>query len=513
MQELKEFAERTKKVLSAREMEAIELNSEAQGVSGSQLMENAGVAVAKFIDRQFKGGGSILMVCGLGWKGGSGFAAARQLTRGHKVTVGIVGSKKDVRFGPALENLHQIEHSPFGEIVENVQRDSGCLRGRQLVVDALFGIGFSGRMGKDAASLIRRINGSRTKVVSIDVPSGINPATGRGGVVVNADYTITFYKPKSCIVGLKSAGRIVVEDIGIPAEAEIFAGPGDLMLASRPRKLRSSKRDNGSVMIIAGSGEYHGAPVLTSSAVYSTLAALRTGTGYAYLCVPEAIEDAVRNLSPNTIVRRFGSESIADGDFGFAREQMARSDAVVIGMGIGRSEETLGMAARIIDAAVALKKKVVIDADAIRSLKHGRRLGGNVLLTPQDSEFKELSGGMDLREDGLAERFRKAVGVASKLGANVLLKGHETVVTDGEIAKIVQAESSTLATMGTGDVLSGIIGGYAALGATMFEAGVAGAYLQARIGDLLKIEKGNHILAVDVVDKIPQLIKNFDEDA
>lgn len=511
MQELKEFAEHTRKALSAREMEAVELNSAVHGVPGSQLMENAGVAVARFVNRQFKGEKSVLIVCGLGWKGGSGFSAARQLIKDHKVTAGIVGSKKEVQYGPALDCLHLIEHSPFGSVVENVQRDPKCLEGKDLIVDALYGVEFRGRMSKDAASLIGRINASKKHVVSIDIPSGLDANSCGGSDVVNADYTVTFYKPKSCIMDLKSAGKVVVEDIGIPVEAEIFAGPGDLMLASRPRSLRSSKQDNGRVMVIAGSNEYHGAPVLAAAAVYNTLAALRMGTGYAYLYVPETIEDAVRALSPNIIVRRFGKDSIADGDFGIVKEQISKMDAVVIGMGIGRDDETLGMASQMIDCAVSLGKKIVIDADAIYAVKLCGKLGGSALLTPQDNEFKELSGA-DLRKEDIAGRFKRAIALAKKLGANVLLKGHETVVTDGGIVKIIESESSALATMGTGDVLSGIIGGYAAAGATMFEAAVAGAYVNARIGDLLKMEKGNHILAADVVEKIPRLIKDFDED-
>jgi NAD(P)H-hydrate epimerase len=511
MQELKEFAEHTRKVISARELQAIELNSAALGMSGSQLMESAGVAVAKFVNKQFKDADSILMVCGLGWKGGSGFSAARLLIKHHKITVGIVGSKRNVKFGPALDNLHEIEHSPFGDIIENIQREENCLEGKQLIIDAMFGVGFKGKMSADAASLIWKINESKKKVVSIDVPSGLVADTGAGDVVVNADYTVTFHKPKTYLAGLKSAGEVVVEDIGMPIDAEIFAGPGDLMLASRPRKLHSSKHDNGKVMVVAGSSEYHGAPVLASNAVYSTLAALRMGTGYAYLCVPGAIEGEVRALSANIIVKRFGTETIADGDFAAMERDIGRMSTIVIGMGIGRKEGALRMADRIIESAIAQGKKVVVDADAIYALRRGHKLDPNAIVTPQDIEFEELSGS-GIKDATLEERFKKAVAEARKLGCNLIVKGHETVVTDGEVAKIVQAESSTLATMGTGDVLSGIIGGYAGAGATAFEAAVAGAYVNARIGDLLKMEKGNHILASDIVDKIPRLIKDFDQD-
>jgi len=136
-------------------------------------------------------------------------------------------------------------------------------------------------------------------------------------------------------------------------------------------------------------------------------------------------------------------------------------------------------------------------------------INNNAIITPQDREFHELSG-LTLKKRALAERCRNAMAMAKKLNVNILLKGHETLITDGDIAKIVKPGSSALATMGTGDVLSGIIGGYAAIGASAFEAGVAAAYLHARIGDILYIEKGNHILASDLVDKIPTLIKEFD---
>ncbi|VVB76626.1 ADP-dependent (S)-NAD(P)H-hydrate dehydratase [uncultured archaeon] len=510
MQELKEFAEHTKKVLSASDMQAIELNAAALGVSGSQLMENAGMAVAKFIEKQFAKSKNVLVICGLGWKGGSGFAASRHLIKNHHVTIGIVGYEKNVRFGPALEDLKIIRQSPFGDVIENVQAHSNVLNGKDVIVDAVFGVGFHGKMTEGASTLIKKVNDSKTPVVSIDIPSGLDANTCVSHTLIAADYTVTFHKEKSCLDGLASAGKVVVEDIGIPIEAEIFAGPGDLMLARRPRSIYSSKHDNGSVVIIAGSRDYHGAPVLAANAVYNALAALRMGTGYVHLYVPAAIEDAARRLSPNVIVRRFGTDYISDGDFESVKEAVKKADAVIIGMGIGRDESTLDMAARIIDTAVAEGKKIVIDADAIYAVKRAQRLGKDAVLTPQDIEFHELSG-LTLKKNDLAERFINAVSVARKLNASLLLKGHDTIITDGEVAKIVRSDTSALATMGTGDVLSGIIGGYAAIGATVFESATAGAYLHATIGGLLALEKGNHILAVDVVDKIPKIIKDFDE--
>ncbi len=287
------------------------------------------------------------------------------------------------------------------------------------------------------------------------------------------------------------------------------ASPADLKIASKPRSLQGSKKDNGGVMIIAGSREYHGAPVLASNAVYSTLASLRIGTGYGFLYVPKVIEQAARILSPNLIVRRFGSDYISDGDLSQLDEDIDKTDSIVIGMGLGRNKEVLAASAKIIKNAIAMRKKMVVDADALFSIKQVEKLNFNVVLTPQDREFQELSG-IKPKKTPLSERARQAVSLAKRLETNILLKGHETIVTDGKRVKIIRSESSALATMGTGDVLSGIIGGYMATGIDAFEAAVAGAYLHSKIGDKLAKEKGNHILAVDVVDYIPKILKEFD---
>lgn len=510
MQQLKEFARYTRAVLTAAEMQAIELNASALGMPGPKLMENAGIAVADFVKKQFVSAKDIIILCGMGWKGGSGFSAARQLIKSRKVTVGIAGGKGEISFGPALQNLEAIERSKSGDVIYDVQSHSGAIEGKDLIIDAILGTGLKGKADADVASLISAVNDSNAKVVSIDIPSGLDAETGKSGLLVDADFTVTFHKPKSYLLGLKEAGKVVVEDIGIPIEAEIFAGPGDLELASRPRGLYSNKRDNGSVIVIAGSKDYHGSPVLASSAAQSTLASLRVGAGYAYAYVPKAIEQLVRGMSPNLVVRSLGTDYISDGDLKPLLVAMERVDCIVIGMGVGRDEATLKTIAKIIDSAIGMKKKIVIDSDAIYAVKYARGLNTDAILTPQDNEFRELSGSAPSKT-GLAERFKAATSAATKLGATILLKGHDTVITDGRVAKIVRSESAALATMGTGDVLSGIIGGYAAVGATAFESAVAGAYLNARIGDLLYMEKGNHIIASDVVDKIPKLVKDFDE--
>jgi len=291
-----------------------------------------------------------------------------------------------------------------------------------------------------------------------------------------------------------------------------MAGSLDLKSASHPRTLFGSKKENGSVVIIGGSGDYHGAPALASNAAYNTLAALRIGIGYAFLYVPKAILTPVRKLSPSLIAVPFGEDNIGQGNFNAIKKAIQKADAIVIGMGIGRKPSTLKMTSRIISYAIKLNKKIVVDADAIYSIKHMGRMCKNVILTPQDREFYELSGNKPDKRS-LSKRTTAAVSLAKKLDSCILLKGHDTIITDGKTVKVVSSHSSSLATMGTGDVLSGIIGGYMATGTETFKAGVAGAYLHSIIGDLLHKEKGNHILSSDIAELIPSILKKFDKTA
>lgn len=289
----------------------------------------------------------------------------------------------------------------------------------------------------------------------------------------------------------------------------LFAGDGDLKRAVIPRNKKGSKAENGSVAIIGGCSLYHGAPILASLAVQQSLASLRIGTGYVVLHVPYAIVDAARALSPNVIVKPFGKSDIGSGKFDDVRKSVDKADAVVIGSGIGRKPQTLRMSAKIIKYAIDTGKKVVVDADAIYSARILHEMCSNTIVTPQENEFRELFGKFPDKEN-IRRRIEQAKEVALDLNSCVLLKGHYTIVTNGKKTKIVASSSSALATMGTGDVLSGMIGGYAAAGADIFRAGIAAALLHSRIGDALHTKKGNHILASDVVEMIPEMAKPYD---
>jgi len=507
MQNLKVFA--NAKPISADEMHAIELNCSSLGIGAAQLMENAGSAVANFIKENFKKG-NILFFCGTGNNGGDGFVAARMLSRDYNVEIIIVG-KEEIKQGPALSNFHAISKSPFVKIHHYIDLDKeevdSIIRKSDLIVDAIFGTGFRGELKGIYKEAVLAINNSGKKVVAIDVPSGFSKESK---LYVRANYTITFHRIKE---GMDALRNVIVKDIGIPIDAELFAGPGDLYLASKPISIYASKRERGMLVIIGGSKVYHGAPIHALLSA-SSIAALRTGAGYTILYVPNAILDVVRKLSQNQIVRPAGEDYISFTD-GLKRA-IDKAEAIAIGMGITKEKEAQDACQKIVNYALSNGKRVIADADAISAITDmlgAKRIDTtNLLITPHGSEFYQFSGLKLRHEDSnIFDRIEAAKKIAKEKGINILLKGHNTIITNGEKIKINRSNTPNLSTMGTGDVLSGIIGAFAAMGNDLFEAAAAGAYLHSKAGEVLAMEKGNHIIASDLIDKIPKIMSEFDK--
>lgn len=515
MQNLKEFVRTSEKSITSEEMHALELNSQSLGIDVNTMMNNAGSAVANFVKKKFPDQRHILVVCGPGNNGGDGFAAAKHLSNEKEVTVALVTKRSAVRSGAAFTNLDAIEEIPSITILDSfvddgpagVNKLKGIAKSNQVIVDAIFGTGFRGEIDGYLAKIVDVINKAKRPVVAVDVPSGLNSDDGSWKVAIKANYTLTFYKMKKGLENCKIAGKTFVVDIGIPREAELYTGPGDVYLATRPMSLFTNKSERGRVLIIGGSTSYYGAPILAANAAYSALAALRTGAGYATICVPKEIAGYARSLSPNLLVKEIGNETIENS--AELRESIDRVEAVVIGNGISKDADALNAAARIIEYSVGMDKKVVVDADAIHAISNVKGRSKNIIITPHDKEFYSVSK-IKLPKENLEERVEKAIHLAKKLGVVVLLKGHNTIITDSTSLKISSSQTPALATMGTGDVLAGIIGAYAAAGANTFRAGVAGAHVHSRIGDMLAAEKGAHILATDVVAAIPGMLKEFD---
>jgi NAD(P)H-hydrate epimerase len=270
----------------------------------------------------------------------------------------------------------------------------------------------------------------------------------------------------------------------------------------KPRGRYSSKRDFGCLLIVGGSEVYSGAPALAG------MAALRTGVGLLMIAAPRSVAATIRGYSPNLIVHSLNSNVVSSERIDQLSRLLASSDALVLGPGIGRHPETVQAIPLIIEEARKERKPILIDADAIRALAEAREILKDVLITPHAGEFKAISGveAPQLWRDRLpiCKKFAKEHSCV------LLLKGHDTLVTDGSRAKVNHAGNPGMATAGAGDVLSGIIGAFLAQGVEPFSAAVAGAYIHGVAGDMVCREKGFHMVASDLIEALPAVLRRYD---
>ena len=509
MQSLKEFTIYTHKYLSKRRAYALLANAEALGLEESIMTENAGYVIAEYL-KKGKKGYSILILCGTGGKGAIGMALARHLDNYTNVKVAIIGSTSEMHRKAALLNYKLL--SNMMDIItiddSNIGQLKKYLAKSDTVIDALIGIGIKGRITGVLHDVIKMVNDSKKDVISIDIPSGVDPDTGTMNVVhIKPTSIMALHKIKKGMIKNTSMQSINTIDIGVPISAEILSGPGDALLAAERIPVDSNKYAHGSVLIIGGSKDYHGAPILAARAANTAIAALRSGTGYVTVAVPKQIEMLARQQSPGIIVKGF-TESLDLEDVANIIHT-TKHTAMVLGPGIADLKYSYKKLTAIIKYEKELGNRMVIDAGAMRALlRYQNLISNDMVLTPHYGEYKALSG-KDLSKETLHNKVMSALNFAKRYNCILVLKGHETIITNGDLLKINIANTSALATMGTGDVLSGMIGSYVAVHSSSFESAVAAVYLHSKIGDALYPEKGNHIIAQDVIDYIPTELTKY----
>jgi len=286
----------------------------------------------------------------------------------------------------------------------------------------------------------------------------------------------------------------------------MYSGPADVRQVVRSRRQDASKRDFGCLLVVGGSDVYSGAPALAG------LAALRTGVGLAVVAAPASVAATIRSYSPNLIVHSLSGNVVAARDMDNLTELLASSNALVLGPGIGRNSETKEVIPSIVEVAAKSKKPILIDADAIRALADRKQAlkGANVILTPHTGEFRAISGvsvpSTWQQRAPICKKF------ASEFSCILLLKGHNTVVSDGRRLKVNRTGNPGMAVGGMGDVLSGIIGAFLAQGADRFPAAVAGAYVRGLAGDLIRKKKGFHMVASDLIEVLPDVLLRYDRE-
>ena len=441
---------------SAEEMRAAEARYPRYPDSAPELMERAGRAVADECIRSFPDARRFAFVCGGGANGGDGRIAAGLLRQAGRETV-----------------------------------ETEDVAGADVVVDALFGTGFRGVPRPEAAALIERINGSGAPVLSVDLPSGVDASTGEiAGVAVRADVTVTFHGRKVGLVvapGRFHSGRVVVAPIGLEQTptAVVRATPAVLALVPR-RRADDSKFTAGSLLVVGGAPGTTGAPVLSATA------ALRADAGYVTLAVPHECLQTAEVLALEPVKRGFDAASALDT----LTPDLERASALALGPGLGRSDEARAL---VRDLLRASRLPTVVDADALFGLEPLERDAPTVL-TPHAGELARL---LDADSTWVAaHRLEAAARCAERFGAVVLLKGADSIVhaPDGRTV-VCDTGPAALATAGTGDVLTGVVGAFLAKGLDATDAAAAAAVAHGLAAASVRHAAG--LVASDVAAALP----------
>lgn len=487
------------------------------------LMENAGRGAVQVMEAVFGplGGRRVAALCGKGSNGGDGFVAARHLAaRGARVEVFLLAPATEVR-GDAGVNLAVLQRS--GLAVREVTTPEALAEVREalaradLVLDALLGTGLAGPATGLLAEAIELVNAAGRPVVSLDLPSGLSADQGGLlGPTVQATLTVTFGLPKRGLLlypGALKAGRVEVVDLGVPASllgegiAVGLLEAGDVRAAFPSRPPHAHKGSYGHLLVLAGSVGKTGAAIMT------TLAALRVGTGLVTLGTPasqqpvvaaqlmEGMTEPLPETQARTLSAKAG-ERIA--------ELAGRMDAVALGPGLGLEPETQALVRTLVRD---LEGPMVVDADGLTALAGHlavlRAARGPRLLTPHPGELARMLG------RGVQEVEADRIGVAQRLagetGAWVALKGARTAIAgpDGQVS-LNPTGNPGMATGGTGDVLTGLVGGLLAQGHPERLALEAGVYLHGLAGDLAREVKGEEgMLAGDLLEAVPAAIRRL----
>jgi len=501
--------------ITSEEMAALDENCNFFGLSPLQLMENAGAQVAKEVKKQFGGkerGVKVTILAGKGNNGGDAFAAARHL-QGFDVKILLIGRSHELRTEETKRNWRIVKESGYDieELADSseLKAAAAVFNASDVIIDAIFGTGVKGTIREPEATAIDLINGSQAFVIAVDVPSGLDPDTGEADKVVKANLTVTFHKAKHGLLKKIAAdyvGELVVADIGIPEEMERLAGPGDVRMVVN-RAARSHKGDNGRVLIVGG-GPFFGAPTLAA------LAALRAGADWVTIAAPRSVSAIISSLSPNLIVHPLSSELLVEKDVPAVSNLIKQHDVMVIGMGLGADEETKRAARLIIEDEAS--KMVVVDADGFYGL-HLPIVGEDklVIVTPHAGEFSKMEIGGEggsatvPPEDLLEERMDFVKDFSRVNNVVTLMKGPTDIISDGTRVKLNRTGNAGMTVGGTGDVLAGITGAFFAITSDPFKAATAAAFVNGTAGDLAFEEKGYGLLATDVVENIPTVIKDF----
>ncbi|MDO5298727.1 MAG: NAD(P)H-hydrate dehydratase [Clostridia bacterium] len=465
------------------------------------LMEHAAQAVVDALAACVDARSRVLFVCGGGNNGGDGCAAARLwIQRGGQAEVWLLKSPSQMR-GDAGVNACLLNacgaslNILYGDVPEV---PDSCAA----VVDALYGTGLSRPLEGVSLAAVQRINACDLPVISVDIPSGVDGATGRVlGDAVHASVTVAFHRAKHghlLFPGRELSGRLIVADIGILAEWDGAQGidvleDEDARALLPIRAADAHKGTFGHVLIVAGSKGMAGAACLAAQS------ALRAGAGLVTAACPFSVLAPLQNSVPCAMAQVVSDGPALDARAANALRQLAEGKrAIAVGPGLGKAKGTW----QAIEELIGGDGPKVVDADALNLLaQHGGRVGANTVLTPHPGEMARLCGATV--QEILDAPVEYAQQLAADMNACVLLKGATTVIAQGEDVAMNMTGCDAMGTGGCGDVLTGVIAALMAQGMPPMDAARVGAFYHGRAGEAAGRALGARaVTAWDVCDHL-----------
>jgi NAD(P)H-hydrate epimerase len=475
-------------LLTENQARAAEAAVVETGETLAALMRRAGAAVAAEV-ATVAPEGRVVVMAGPGSNGGDGWTAAQRLRESGRDVVVLTSAEPDSMSSPAREAVRDALEAGVPWLHVDAASDvAPSLAEADVVVDALLGIGLHGAPRQPYAGFIAAIERSDAPVVAVDVPSGVDSDTGTVlGPAVAADVTVCFSTPKiGCVLqpGASLAGELHIVDIGVRDEFLRFDGAPEswdaadyLAVLPRPR-WDDRKGTRGRVLIVGGT------PGLTGAVCLAAAGALRSGAGHVAVAVPEPSGAVVESKLTSPVKLRLSATkdgALTPDAVEEVLEAATRADVVVLGPGLGRADSTCEAVRALI---ARLDCPMLVDADALYALGDDlSSIAARVaptILTPHSAEAARLLGCTPELVD--ADRITAARSLAAG-GATAVLKGPATLIAEAGRIVVNPTGGPGLATLGTGDVLSGVIGAMLARGMLAIDAAALGVYLHGAAGD------------------------------
>ncbi len=502
------------KIYTSAQMKQIEAAANEKGYAYIDMMHKAGVSCAEIIEKEYLTlNEKVAVICGKGKNGGDGFVAAEHLnSRGYSVSV-VLACGMPVA-DDAVTMFNRMNGVLVSDWLTSREKAETIIRNADVIVDSVFGFGFKGEPDESTAELFAAVNASDAKKVAVDLPSGAECDTGRvNGECIKADLTLAVSCRKPAHV-LKPAvsycGKVRAIDIGLDESVvneEFFVVSKKDKPVFTKRDPLSNKGDYGRLLSVCGSKKYPGA------AYFAASGAVRIGTGLVTCAFPDSAYAAIASKLNEPIMMPLPcceDGFLARGALDALVPAAKKSDCVLFGCGLG---QTLGTASVAEELLGQTECPVVIDADGINLIAANinmlETVRGRAIITPHPGEMARL---FNLSvEQVQANRTVLAKAVAKQFGIIVVLKGANTIVSDGERVYVNRTGNAGMARGGCGDLLAGMIAGLVAQGYSLMHASIMGVYIHGAVGDLAAAKLSETgMTPTDMIKLLPLLLSDYE---